>query len=225
MFRCSYLTVCHTTNVWNFTQYVIKRYVWNSTCHITGPSQNSTCHQTYLSRKTSQNILYSKWYIKKSCSACSVLSFMICLSRSAFPVLAVFFWLFNSFCSALASYSILAVLCWQPCPSNPIRQSCRGSPVLAVLFCLSCSACLVMPVRFCLSRSACPVLPVLFWLSSSACPVLDVLFCLSSSVCFALPVLSAFSTLPLLFCLSCFSLSCSACPIRLFCSAWARMER
>jgi hypothetical protein len=98
MFRCSYLTVCHTTNVWNFTQYVIKRNVWNSTCHITGPSQNSTCHQTYLSRKTSQNILYSKWYIKKIlfCLFGSVyydLPVPFCLSRAGCLFLAIQFFL------------------------------------------------------------------------------------------------------------------------------------
>jgi hypothetical protein len=74
-----------------------------------------------------------------------VLTHPFWLSRSGCPVLAVLFWLsfsgINSFLLCLG-YLILAVLCWQHCPGNPVLA------VIAVLFCLSCSACPFLPFLF-----------------------------------------------------------------------------
>jgi hypothetical protein len=141
-------------------------------------------------------------------------------------------------------YPFPPVLPWLSYPSSPVlavcsgslfwqsvQLSCSASPVVSVLFCLSC-----LPVLFCLTCSAFPVLPFLFCLSCSAChfacPVLPatlpVPFCLSRSACPVLPVpfclsrsalsrsalsrsalsSSACPILPLLF-----SLSCSGCPV------------
>jgi hypothetical protein len=78
----------------------------------------------------------------------------------------------------------------QSCTASPILAAFSGShfsPVLPVLFCLSCSNC-----------SGLPVLSVLFSLSCSAClflPVLAVLLCLFRSSCPFLHVFP-FSVLP-----------------------------
>ncbi len=124
-YRCSYLTVRHTTNAWH-NSTSLNRMFLNGTCHITVQSQISTCHQTYLSlqktftkhivfKTVKQKILFCISYFVfpilpvpfwLSCSACPVLTFLFCLSRSFFPVLPVPFFLSHSVCP------MLAVLFW-----------------------------------------------------------------------------------------------------------------
>ncbi len=67
----------------------------------------------------------------------------------------------------------------------PRWQSCIGSPVLQVIFCLSPSDCHILAVLFCHSFSACPT-PVL----GPHCPVLAVLYRLPCSSCPVQAVLS-----------------------------------
>ncbi len=95
------LTVWHTTNVWHNSTSWNGTFL-NGTCHITVQSPNSSCHQTYLichRKNPHKNILSSKRYNTKnlvlpvpfclSYSACPVLSFLLCLSRSVFSILPV----------------------------------------------------------------------------------------------------------------------------------------
>ncbi len=70
-----------------------------------------------------------------------VLSVLLRLSNSAYPVLPVQFLLF-----------------------------CSACPILPVLQCLSCSVCPILAVLFWLSCPSCPVLAFLFWGGGLSCP-------------------------------------------------------
>jgi hypothetical protein len=112
-----------------------------------------------------------------SCSACPVLSFIICLSRSFFPVLLVSFFLSLLLCLPRSVFPDLPV---------PFFLSSSACPLLSFLFRLS---------RFLPSFSACLFLTVLFWLSYSACPILPVLFSLFS---YGQPVCLSWTGFPVL---------------------------
>jgi hypothetical protein len=138
-----------------------------------------------------------------SCSL--MLTAPLLLSCSSCPVLAVLFWLFSPFRSALAVYSgspvltVMSLKFYHAILFIPVllSLSCSSCPVPAVLsfsvlFWLSCPKRLILTALFCLSCftllsflscSACPILPGRFCLSYSACPILSVLFCLSCFGC------------------------------------------
>jgi hypothetical protein len=119
-----------------------------------------------------------------SCQGVLVLLVLFCLSHSGCPFLAVLFYSCPIIMAVLyagypllsdlpwLSYTtspVLAALSWQFRPCCPVQmvlslQSCFGSLLLPVLFCLSCSVC-----PFCLSCSRCPFSghrgpTILFWL-------------------------------------------------------------
>ncbi len=161
------------------------------TKHICHPEKNR--HKTYcLQNSTTKNpVLRVPSCI--SCSACPILSFLLCLSHYVFPVMFCPF-LSYLFCLSRSVFPVLPVLFCLPflpvlfclsccaCPFYLSLSYCPvlGYPVLLVQLWTSCSACPDLPVQFCLSCSVCPVLPVLFCLFFYACPALASLTWLSS---------------------------------------------